>query len=200
MDTSGEKPAKQSLEPAAASLFSMSASDPHQELIDYSAMAAEEVQEIDALMEALSRLRAAEKALSEASLRYMELGETDMRALHFVIVSENTGSEATPGAIARTLGISSASTTKLLDRLESAGHVRRLRHPTDRRALVVRVDPSTRATAMRTMGAQQARRVDAAKRLGSAERRIVTRFLEDMAADLSLEGVDWGDDPGIRRP
>lgn len=200
MDTSGEQSAQRGLAPAASSLFSLAASDPHQELIDHTDLEPQDIEEIDALMEALSRLRAAEKALSEASLKYMELSETDMRALHFAIVSENTGSEATPGAIARRLGISSASTTKLLDRLENAGHIRRLRHPTDRRALVVRVDPSTRATAMRTMGAQQARRVDAAKRLGSAERRIVTRFLEDMAADLSLEGVDWGDDPGIRRP
>lgn len=199
MNTSGEQSAQQGIEPATPSLFSMAASDPHEELIEYSGLAAQDVQEIDALMEALSRLRAAEKALSEASLRYMELSETDMRALHFVIVSENTGSEATPGAIARTLGISSASTTKLLDRLENAGHIRRLRHPTDRRALVVRVDPSTRATAMRTIGAQQARRVNAAKRLGSAERRLVIRFLEDMAADLSLEGVDWGEARGSRR-
>ena len=198
METSEEGSAPRARESATRSMFSMAASDPHQELIDYSDLEAQDIEEIDALMEALSRLRAAEKALSEASLRYMELSETDMRALHFAIVSENMGSEATPGAIARTLGISSASTTKLLDRLENAGHIERLQHPTDRRALVVRVDPSTRATAMRTIGAQQARRVDAARRLGSAERRIVIGFLEDMASDLSLEGVDWGDARGSR--
>src|SRR5699024_10702008 len=73
MNTSGEQSAQQGVEPATPSLFSMAASDPHEELIEYSGLAAQDVQEIDALMEALSRLRAAEKALSEASLRYMEL-------------------------------------------------------------------------------------------------------------------------------
>src|SRR5699024_8750166 len=106
-------------------------------------------------------------------LRHMRLGQTDLRALHFLIVCENTGTLATPGAIAQTLGISSASTTKLLDRLEAAGHVRRSRHPSDRRALVITIAPATRAEAMRTVGTTQARRVDAARGLLPAEREVV---------------------------
>ena len=91
-------------------------------------MDARDIAQIDALM-ARSRACAAEQELSEASLRYMRLGETDMRALHFLIVCENTETLATPGAIAQALEISSASTTKLLDRLERAGHIRRAPHP-----------------------------------------------------------------------
>lgn len=172
-------------------LFSIDSSDPRQELIDRSGLSERDITQIDALMAALVRLRAAEQELTDASLRYMQLGRTDMRALHFLIVAENTGTLATPGAITQALGISSASTTKLLDRLEAAGHLRRARHPSDRRALVVTIEPATRSSAMRTVGATQARRVNAARRLVPAEREIVISFLEDMAEEISVVGVDW---------
>lgn len=193
----GHREAPSSLPP----LFSIDSSDRHHELIDRTGMDARDIAQIDALMAALSRLRAAEQALSEASLRYMKLGETDMRALHFLIVCENTGTLATPGAIAQSLEISSASTTKLLDRLERAGHIRRAPHPSDRRALVISIEPTTRASAIRTVGAQQARRVDAARRLAPAERDVVTAFLVDMASEISLDEAEWihgefGDDQG----
>lgn len=173
------------------SLFSIDASDRHHELVDRTGLDAADISQIDALMAALSRLRAAEKELSEASLRYMQLGETDMRALHFLIVCENTGTVATPGAISQALGISSASTTKLLDRLERAGHIRRTPHPSDRRALVITIEPATRASAMRTVGAQQARRVDAARRLSPGAREVVIGFLDDMAQEISVKNADW---------
>lgn len=179
----------------APSLYSILGADPHAELVDRRGLSHEDLVQIDELMAALVALRGAEKTLAEASMRYMELGETDMRALHFLIVCENTGTLATPSAIAQSLGISSASTTKLLDRLERAGHVRRERHPSDRRAVVVGVEPATRAAAMRTLGAQQARRVNAARRLDPEQREIVIGFLEDMASEISMDGVDWGAGP-----
>jgi DNA-binding MarR family transcriptional regulator len=177
--------------PDLPSVYSVGASDPRQELVDRSDMSPEDLSQIDAVMAALAGLRAAEQKVTDASQRFMQLGRTDMRALHFLIVCENTGTLATPGAIAQSLGISSASTTKLLDRLQRAGHIRRGPHPSDRRALVVTIDPATRASAMRTVGAQQARRVHAARRLSPAEREVVIRFLEDMTGELSLDGVDW---------
>ncbi|HJG51769.1 MAG TPA: MarR family transcriptional regulator [Brachybacterium faecium] len=182
---------------APPSLFSLDSSDRHQELVDRTGMSESDIAQVDALMGALSRLRAAEQELSEASLRYMKLGETDMRALHFLIVCENTGTLATPGAIAQALEISTASTTKLLDRLQRAGHVRRAPHPSDRRALVIALEPATRRSAMRTLGAQHARRVDAARRLLPEEREVVTGFLEDMAREISVDGVDW-ESPELR--
>lgn len=178
-------------------LFSIASSDPHQELVDRTGLDARDVQQIDALMGALARLRAAERELAEASRRFMALGETDMRAVHFLIVCENTGTLATPGAIAQALEISTASTTKLLDRLQRAGHVRRAPHPSDRRALVIALEPATRRSAMRTLGAQHARRVDAARRLLPEEREVVTGFLEDMAREISVDGVDW-ESPELR--
>lgn len=50
---------------------------------------------------------------------------------------------------------------------------------------------------MRTLGAQHARRVDAARRLLPEEREVVTGFLEDMAREISVDGVDW-ESPELR--
>jgi len=176
---------------AASSLYHLERSDPRSELIDRSALDPDDVAEISEVMAALGRLRDAEQELSEASLRYMRLGRTDMQALHYLIVAENTGAIATPSGIAAHLKISSASTTKLLDRLQRAGHIRRATHPSDRRALAISITSETREAAMQSVGRQQAKRFHAAARLTSAERRTVIRFLDDMTSEITLRDEGW---------
>lgn len=176
---------------AAPGLYDIDANDPTGRLVDRAAIDAVDVQQIGRLMGALGRLREAEQELSEASLKYMKLNETDMRALHFLIVSGNSGSVATPGAIASHLKISSASTTKLLDRLERGGHIVRSAHPTDRRALAIAITPETHEAAMNTVGKQHAKRFHAAARLTPGERDVVIRFLEDMASEIRIDSEDW---------
>ena len=97
-----------------------------------------EFPEIIEVMNALRDWRLAEERLSEASRSFMKLGDNDMRALRYVIVVTDAGDLATARGIARHLGISSAATTKLLDRLEAGGHIQRTPHPTDRRSLAMR--------------------------------------------------------------
>lgn len=172
-------------------IYDVDISDPNGELIDRGSLTPEEIRQISALMRALGGLRDAEQKVSEASLRYMKLNQTDMRALHFLIACENSGVVATPGAIAAHLGISTASTTKLLDRLERGAHITRSAHPTDRRALAIAITPETRRSAIETVGRQHARRFIAAARLSAQEREIVTRFLRDMTAEFALSDEPW---------
>lgn len=176
-------------------LYGIDSNDPQGQLVDRSGLAPVEVREIDELMAALGRLRDAEQELSDASLRYMKLNRSDMRALHYLIVAGAQGLIATPGGISAHLKISSASTTKLLDRLERAGHVTRQPHPTDRRALAISITPQTRQAAMSTVGLQQAKRFHAAARLTSPEREIVTRFLDDMTQELEFDESAWARTP-----
>lgn len=178
--------------PGRDDIYDVAVSDPRGELVDRTGMAADDIAQVTALMRALGALRRAEDDLSEASLRYMRLNRTDMRALHFLIACENRDAVATPGALAGHLGISSASTTKMLDRLERGGHVVRAAHPTDRRALSITITPETRRAAMETVGRQQAKRFYAAARLNHEERDIVIRFLDDMAAEIALADDAWG--------
>ena len=181
---------------AGAAIYDVDAADPDQSLIDRSGMAAEDVRQISELMTALGELREAELLLSEAARRFMRLNATDMRALHYLIVAGNRGELVTPGALAQHLRISSASTTKLLDRLERGGHVVRAPHPTDRRALVVSITAGTRRAAMETVGRQQSKRFSAAARLTAEERDVVIRFLRDMTDEIRLRDEAWAREGG----
>lgn len=178
----------------SSSLYDVEKNDPKSRLIDRSSHSPEQLQQITEVMAALGRLRDAEQQLSEASQRYMRLGRSDMRALHFLIVAHHTRVVITPSAIAAHLGISSASTTKLLDRLEAGGHIVRAPHPNDRRALAITITEETREAAMQTVGRLQAKRFHAAARLTSDERAIVVRFLDDMTDQISMRNEAWANE------
>src|SRR5690606_16562507 len=109
-------------DPITGSLYDVDSADPNSDLVDRSALQRSDIAEITALMAAMGRLRDAEDALAKASQEYMELGQTDMRAIHYLIIAANRGEVITPGALAVHLAISTASTTKLLDRLERGKH------------------------------------------------------------------------------
>ncbi len=172
--------------PKVTNMYSLDASDPQARLIDRQGHSEEDIAQIGELMAALAQLREAEQRLSEASQRYMKLGPTDMKALHFLIVAQNTGTIATPGAIAVHLDISTASTTKLLDRLEAAGHIIRSPHPHDRRALAISITEETYEAAVETVGRLQAKRFHAAARLSQEQREIVIAFLKDMTREITV--------------
>ncbi|WP_372469253.1 MarR family winged helix-turn-helix transcriptional regulator [Microbacterium maritypicum] len=174
-----------------AAIYDVDASDPRSTLVDRTGVPPEELRQIARLMESLAGLREAEQTLSQASRRYMRLNETDMRALHYLIVCANRSLVATPGGIAHHLDVSTAATTKLLDRLEKGGHITRSPHPTDRRALRISITPETRLAAMETVGRQQAKRFYAAARLSPAERDVVIRFLQDMTEEITLRDEAW---------
>jgi DNA-binding MarR family transcriptional regulator len=183
-----------------AAIYDVDASDPRSTLIDRSGVAQEDLQQIARVMEALGELRDAEQRLSQASRRYMQLNETDMRALHYLIVCANRALVATPSGIAHHLGVSTAATTKLLDRLEKGGHIRRSPHPTDRRALAITITPETRNAAMETVGRQQAKRFYAAARLTPAQRETVIGFLKDMTDEITLRDEPWLSGAGNEDP
>lgn len=157
----------------------------------------DELAQIVRVMDALFRWRTAEQRASAASRRYMQLGETDMKALRLVIVRTDQGLNVTAREIAEHLGISSASTTKLLDRLESGGHIRRTPHPSDRRAIAVVVTTETRKAAEETVGREHARRFRVAAALTSAERETVISFLDALSATSE---ESWGADDADGTP
>jgi DNA-binding MarR family transcriptional regulator len=65
------------------------------------------------------------------------LSESDIEALESLI---DTGS-ATAGRISELTGLTTGAVTRVVDRLEQAGYVRRVADPTDRRRVVVEVVP-----------------------------------------------------------
>lgn len=161
------------------------------DLLEAGAVSAEEMEEINALMKALVRLRETEQSLSEASQRYMRLSSQDMKALHYLIVAKRQNQIVTPGRLGRYLDISAASTTKMLNRLEKQDHIVRNLHPTDRRAFSIEITPATEIAAKQSVGRIHARRFHAAARLTSQEREVVKRFLNDMAEELEQGYEHW---------
>ncbi|MEU1425278.1 MarR family transcriptional regulator [Kitasatospora sp. NPDC005751] len=68
-----------------------------------------------------------------ASAKACELGATDLYALNIL---QLTG-PMTPGELGTRTGLTTGPTTRLIDRLEQAGYVRRAPDPGDRRKVIV---------------------------------------------------------------
>lgn len=154
-------------------------------LVDLSSMSGSDIAAAVEVMDAMFRWREAEQRVSAASSKYMRLSATDMKAVRFIIVRSGQGEIVTARDLAEHLEISSASTTKLLDRLERGGHIERRAHPADRRALAIVVTEETREAAERTIGREHARRFQVAAQLTADERAVVLRFLG------ALSDVEW---------
>ncbi|WP_067844774.1 MarR family winged helix-turn-helix transcriptional regulator [Nocardia lijiangensis] len=69
----------------------------------------------------------------QAGARTVDLGATDLYALNILELS----GPMTPGELGARAGLTTGPTTRLVDRLEAAGYVRRVPVPGDRRKITV---------------------------------------------------------------
>ena len=74
------------------------------------------------------------------------LYRTDLHALGIMMGAARAGLTVTPGLLREELNLSSAATTALVDRLDSAGHVTRRRSDVDRRQVHLEMTEKARAT------------------------------------------------------
>lgn len=74
----------------------------------------------------------------------LSVNPTDLEAMEHLLMSGPLG----PSELSRRLNISTASTTKVVDRLVELGHVTREDHPTDRRSVLVVPTDTSRARAL----------------------------------------------------
>lgn len=169
--------AKDEAHRVSGSLLDPRVIDPRQELVRHDDLSETELEQIVRVLTAMRDWREAEQKLSFESRTHMRLNETDMKALRYIIASMNADVAVTAGALSEYLHISTASTTKLLDRLEKAGHIERKPHPTDRRAVTVEITEDTHRQVRKTMGQQHARRFEVVRSLTPGERDVVTGFL-----------------------
>jgi DNA-binding MarR family transcriptional regulator len=82
-----------------------------------------------------------------------------------------------PSALARRAGLHPATVTGVLDRLESGGWVARERHPADRRAVMVRADPTRVGQLVRLYGGMNAEMDRICAGYSQAELELVADFL-----------------------
>ncbi|MBX3079360.1 MAG: MarR family transcriptional regulator [Cryobacterium sp.] len=200
-DSPGETPRRrvrssEQTSSVGAALYDIDATDPTGVLVDRAGLDAETIAQITRLMNSMAKVREAEEALSKASQKFMQLSQIEMKAIHFLIVAANQNTVVTPGALAQHLEITSASTTKLLDRLERAEHIVRRPHPTDRRSLAISVTEETHVVARDTVGRMHATRFTVAASLTPAEREIVIGFLEAIADRMTIRSEPWAQATG----
>src|SRR6476620_6173968 len=140
-----------------------------------------------AVLHALRSYRAAEVATRRSTRDSMGMGETDLLALRYLLRAQSAGERVGPTDLSRTLGITTASTTSLIDRLVSSGHVRREPHPTDRRSLVIVPTSATDSEVRATLGHMHRQMMTVAESMSVEEARVVITFLRRMSAAISEE-------------
>lgn len=150
------------------------------------------------ILHALRRFRMADRDMRRRMSEGMDMNATDIDALRHVIARERAGEAVTPRDLASYLGISTASTTKLLDRLARSGHLRRHPHPGDRRSVVVTATDHAHAEVREHLAGMHRRMREVAEAVPEASRADVARFLDAMADCLGAE--DTLEDQGLLRP
>ncbi|WP_344575663.1 MarR family winged helix-turn-helix transcriptional regulator [Streptomyces lunalinharesii] len=105
------------------------------------------------------------------------LHPTDLRALIALLDAARAGEELTAGRLGARLGLNSAGTTALVDRLERLGHLRRVRDTRDRRRVLLAVEPQAIALGQAFFGPPIARVRSLLDTFDAEERATVRRFL-----------------------
>ena len=108
---------------------------------------------IDSVIRSLRRVNLQGSFFGQTVAIRFGLSESDVEALELLI---DTGA-ATAGRLSELMGLTTGAVTRVIDRLEQAGYVRRVPDPADRRRVIVEVVPEKIAAVQSTM-ARSARR------------------------------------------
>ncbi|GAA1312526.1 MarR family winged helix-turn-helix transcriptional regulator [Brachybacterium tyrofermentans] len=139
------------------------------------------------LLSALREFRTADHDMRRRMSADMEMNTTDLSALRYVIAHEVGEDPATPQALARNLGISGASTSKLLDRLTGSGHLERVPHPRDGRSRVVVATDHAHTQVRERLAGMHERMLEIAHLVPPSARPAAIEFLRAMARHLETE-------------
>jgi DNA-binding MarR family transcriptional regulator len=81
-------------------------------------------------------------AFDQAVAERLSLSRTDLRCLDLVLELAAAGTPATPRRLAEAAGLTPSTITSVLDRLERAGYVRRIREQANRRQVLLQLTPT----------------------------------------------------------
>lgn len=110
----------------------------------------------------------------------MGMNSTDLAALRMLVLHERQGQTVSPHDFARHLRISSASTSKMLDRLAAAGHIERRAHPHDGRGRIVVLTDESRRAFFTHFGVRLQAMRGVAEKYSDDELRTITRFIDEI--------------------
>lgn len=146
---------------------------------------AEKIDSVTQVLDALQRYRMAENAMNDRARAASGMSENEMRIVRYLLTQAEEKHAVTPTDLSKHLGVTSASMTALLDRLERAGAIERVRHPSDRRSLLITATDHAEQTVGAPVVAFQNETQRIADDLPPDEHSVVVAFLEKLtdAAD-----------------
>ncbi|MET9440996.1 MarR family transcriptional regulator [Streptomyces sp. NPDC006610] len=132
----------------------------------------------------LRRMNAEFNRIAQDFAQAQGLHLTDVQALIAILDADPDDGPMTPGRLRRRLHLTSGAVTACVDRLEKAGHIRRVRAADDRRVVHLHYAQAARAVG-RDYFRPLARGTDAARsRFTQEELAVVVRFLAELNREL----------------
>jgi DNA-binding MarR family transcriptional regulator len=101
-------------------------------------------------------------------------------------------SASTPTELARYIGLTTGSTTALLDRLEKRNFIQRKPNPEDRRGVIIEIDESYARTAQELVAGIQKAHRELIARYKGGELEIIRDFLHRLAEKLAEQAEKIG--------
>jgi DNA-binding MarR family transcriptional regulator len=138
---------------------------------------------IDSVLRSLRRVNLQGSLFGQTVAIRFGLSESDVEALEVLL---DTGA-ATAGKLSDLMGLTTGAVTRVIDRLEQAGYVRRVPDPADRRRVIVELIPDRTAAVEATMarvGDSSAREIG---HYSDAELAVINDFLTRMEAITRAE-------------
>jgi DNA-binding MarR family transcriptional regulator len=132
---------------------------------------------VDSVVRALRRVNFQGSIFGQSVAIRLGLSESDIDALELLI---DTGA-ATAGRLSEVMGLTSGAVTRVIDRLEQAGYVRRRTDPADRRRVIIEVVPERIATVESLLDSLEQAFAKEAGRYSPDELETINAFLTRMA-------------------
>ncbi len=137
----------------------------------------------DTVVRALRRVNVQGSLFGQTIAIRLGLSESDVEALEMLM---DTGA-ATAGRLADVMGLTTGAVTRMVDRLEQAGYVRRVADPADRRRVVVEPVPERVAQVRELVDAVAGAAAREIGRYSPDQLEVINDFLERMAETTRVE-------------
>ena len=131
---------------------------------------------VDSVLRSLRRVNIQGSFLGQTVAVRFGLSESDIETLEELIDMGAT----TAGKLSEVTGLTSGAVTRVIDRLEQAGYVRRVPDPTDRRRVIVEVIPEKVANIRVTLDRVESKGAEEMSEYSDAQLALINDFLEKM--------------------
>jgi DNA-binding MarR family transcriptional regulator len=149
---------------------------------------------IDGVLRSLRRVNLQGSFFGQTVAIRFGLSESDIETLEALIDMGAT----TAGRLAELTGLTSGAVTRVIDRLEQSGYVRRVPDPADRRRVIVEVVPEKVAAVQSTLNRVGAAGADEIGRYTDAQLALITDFLTRMEQITRDEATSLREHPEQR--